>query len=68
MRREYTKIEYTSPVETMGAQEAQPPWEVLLGIPTVTDGLGTKLTLWGCPDCGTLVWDQQAHDKWHARR
>ena len=62
MDREYTQLTYTTPVEEM------PKTEEVLGLPTLTAGLGTILTLWGCPDCGAIVWDQRVHNRWHARR
>lgn len=60
--RSYTRLEYTSPVESM------PQKQEVLGLPVATEGLGVKLILWGCPDCGLTVWDQSLHDRWHARQ
>jgi predicted RNA-binding Zn-ribbon protein involved in translation (DUF1610 family) len=60
--REYTKCSYTNPVISV------PEIEVALEQQVETVGLATTLVLFGCPDCGSLVWDQQAHDRWHARR
>lgn len=52
--REYTKLEYLSPVES---------------VPPGDDGslitLAVKIILWGCPECGATVFDQNIHEWWH---
>lgn len=60
--REYTKLEYTSPIESV------PEPDEMLGTQVETITFASKVVLFGCPDCGSIVWDQRVHDKWHARR
>ena len=60
--RIYTRLEYTSPVESV------PEPEEVLGHQVQTLSFASKFELWGCPDCGAMVWDQELHNRWHARR
>jgi len=60
--RIYTRLEYISPVEAVMKPEE------ILEQPVKTSLLTSKFEFWGCPDCGAMVWDQEQHNRWHARR
>ena len=52
----YTQIDYQSPIMSKPGDTS----DVLV--------LTSKLTLWGCNDCGLLVWDHQVHNRWHEQQ
>jgi hypothetical protein len=58
----YTKCDYISPVESF------PKSEDVLDQKVDTTTLGVTVTVWGCDECGSLVWDQAMHNRWHHQK